>query len=165
VAADGRLFIADFGNSKVKMVDKQGIISTIAGGGTITDFSKPIDARQALINGISSVAVTNDATVFAITFDKVLQIKQNRAGVWELSTFFGQETSGDCGVGRVAGRAAEGQVDSAIRASMSVICQGLPRSVTVRDTCPKPDGQTRIAIGQGFDHFINIVEIVRPCGA
>ena len=34
IAADGRIFIADRGNGRVRMVDTRGVISTVAGGGT-----------------------------------------------------------------------------------------------------------------------------------
>lgn len=34
VAPDGRLFIADRGNGRVRMIDNKGVISTVAGGGT-----------------------------------------------------------------------------------------------------------------------------------
>jgi hypothetical protein len=165
MSPDGRLFIADYGNHKVKMVDRQGVIQTIAGGGTITDLTTPIDGRQARLYLPSSISVTNDGVVYVVSRASLVQLKQNAQSLWEASTFFGVATANDCGVGRISGQATAGKADEAIKASMSVICQGDVRSVAIRDTCPATDGLVRIAIGQSFDNFVNIVEVQKPCGS
>ena len=50
----GDLFIADYGNARIRKVDTNGFITTVAGGGTGADGSM---ATNALLNGAAGVAV------------------------------------------------------------------------------------------------------------
>lgn len=66
VAADGSLYIADYGNHRVRKVDPQGIITTVAGRGdaATTPLGDGGPATQASILYPSSVAVAADGTLF-----------------------------------------------------------------------------------------------------
>jgi YD repeat-containing protein len=61
VTADGSLFIADFLNFRIRRVGPDGIISTLAGGGTGTDDGGP--ATAATLSGPTGVTVLADGRV------------------------------------------------------------------------------------------------------
>ncbi len=166
VGADGRLFIADIGNNKIKVVDTNGVLHTIAGGGVQSAGLQTVDALQAALQGPSSLAVTNDGTVYFVNFgsNQVMQLKARQGGGWDLAAFFGVKRAADCGTSTVKGQANEANVSAAVKSSLAVICEGVPQAVTVRDTCPGAGAQTRIAISQTVNGYANIVEVVKPCG-
>lgn len=166
MAPDGRMFLADSGNNKVKMIDKQGLMHTIAGGGTVPVNSDGVAALQAQLSTPVSIGVTHDGVVYFVNLgsDQVLRMTQGSDGSWTVMPFFGARQTTDCGTSRISGVAASSSVNSALTSSLSIMCQGIPRSVTISDTCPAAGGDTRIAISQGVDSYSNIVEIVKPCG-
>ncbi len=59
----GNAFIADFSNNLVRMVDTNGIITTVAGGGTVVNSDGSL-ATQALLNGPSAVAVDGAGNLY-----------------------------------------------------------------------------------------------------
>jgi DNA-binding beta-propeller fold protein YncE len=166
VAVDGRLFVADYDNHKIRLIDTNGIMRTIAGGGTVVDFDLPIDAKEASIPFPTNIAVTRDGTLYFATGGRVIELKPRPDSSYSAAAFFGGTPTGDCGTGALEGVAkSNDSLDAAVKASMAVMCQGLVRSVAVRDTCAASGGEVRIAIGQQFDHFMNIMEVTRACRA
>ena len=165
VSADGRIFLTDIDNNKIKMIDTKGVITTIAGGGTTSSLTDGMAATSAKLLGPSSIAVTNNNTLYFVNYGtaQVLELKQDISGVWRLAVLFGTPTKGDCGSIRQVGQTEAGAADDAIKNSLAIICQGQPRSVTVKDTCQADQGETRIAISQDFFKFMNIIEIIKPC--
>ena len=163
VDAKNRLFIADYGNNKIKMVGTDGLITTIAGGGSsdVTDIQMP--ATNVAINLPLSIAVTNDGSVYFVTDTNMNQLISDASGRWLISRFWGGMTQGDCGSGRYLQNAAASQTQEVVKNSLSVICQGLPQAVTIKDNCPMPGGYTRIAFSQMFNGFANVIEIIHPC--
>lgn len=70
-AADGSLLIADTGNDRVRRVDAAGMISTVAGGGTATDFG--VQATQLQLDAPTGVAALADgAFVVSLPDDGVV---------------------------------------------------------------------------------------------
>ena len=60
VDADGNLFIADSGNQRILRVDRQkNLVTTIAGTGKQGFSGNNVDAKSALLNNPSDVAVDN----------------------------------------------------------------------------------------------------------
>ncbi len=66
VAVDsaGDLYIADFGNNRVRMVSPSGVITTIAGNGTFGDSGDNGPATAAAISGPAGIAVDAAGDVF-----------------------------------------------------------------------------------------------------
>ncbi len=62
VARDGRLFIADYGHSRVRVVTPSGIIQTAAGGGTSLADGAP--AAQSKLGNTVGLAVAPDGTLY-----------------------------------------------------------------------------------------------------
>jgi hypothetical protein len=62
--ARGNLFIADTGNHRVRRVDAQGVITTVAGTGTPGTMGDGGAATQAELNGPTDVEVGPDGTVY-----------------------------------------------------------------------------------------------------
>jgi RHS repeat-associated protein len=63
VAPDGTLYIADFGNNRVRKVDANGLIRTVAGNGSF-GFLNDVPALQAKVDRPTSVAVSKDGTLY-----------------------------------------------------------------------------------------------------
>lgn len=60
---DGNLYIADFGNNRVRMVDRHGVITTVAGNGTIGSGGDGGPATAASLNGPSAIAFMADGSM------------------------------------------------------------------------------------------------------
>lgn len=63
-ASDGTLYIADSGNWRVRRVDSEGVITTIAGTGTAGYNGDNILATEAQLNNVSGVAVDDVGNVY-----------------------------------------------------------------------------------------------------
>jgi sugar lactone lactonase YvrE len=66
VAVDsvGRIFIADTGNNKIRMVDTNGIITTIAGTGSAGEYGDGGPAAAAELDGPRDVAVSREGRLY-----------------------------------------------------------------------------------------------------
>ena len=160
----GRLFIADQGNGKIKMVDEKGLIHTIAGGGKQFFANGPIDALSAQLAGPTSLAFANDGTIYMVDNGLgVAELRPQSGDKWDISVLFGMPQGGDCGTGKMSGTATMQTNNEAIKNSLAIICAGSVRNVVVSDSCPGKDGQTRIAFSQTFDDYANVVEVTKPC--
>ena len=150
------------------MIDTKGIIHTIAGGGEVSKgapLTGEVKGTDAWLGLPTSIALTNNNTIYfvAYTTSQVLQLREDTTGQWKLSPFFGARNVGDCGSTRQVGETQADQTSETIKNSLSIICEGRPRSVIVKDSCPGEHGETRIAISQDFYKYMNIVEIIKPC--
>jgi RHS repeat-associated protein len=96
VGPDGTLYIADTGNSRVRQVTRDGIITTIAGTGTLGSSGDGGPATQAQLFEPEGVAVAPDGSVYIAdaTVDCVRRIDPN--GI--IATVAGQ-----CGLGGDSG--------------------------------------------------------------
>ena len=88
----GNIFIADQGNNRIRMVNTSGIITTIAGGGSVLGDGGP--ATAALLSGPSGVTVDGMENIYVSTY------KDNRVRKLTLSpiTVTATQTAvGPCG--------------------------------------------------------------------
>lgn len=71
VATDGRgnLYIADFGNSRIRKVDAHGALTTIAGNGSNRLKGEGGSALQASIGRPTSIAIDHAGNIFFVTHD------------------------------------------------------------------------------------------------
>ncbi len=157
VGNDGSVYYVDQNPSRLRRVDRDGILTTIA-----TDD----DTNYSDLVG---VAVANDGSVYAAdsagTIDLFVPQVAGSATPYKVEPLVHNRPGArkDCGTGRVRKKAAAEDIDGAIRASLSVMCIGTILSLAIDDTCPAEGGHTRIMIGQGFYDFGNLLEIIRPC--
>ncbi len=79
IMADGSLVIADSSNARVRTVDADGIIRTIAGSGPASQVQGPdgLPADQTQISFPSDVAVTAQGTLLVLSFDGRLRELQD----------------------------------------------------------------------------------------
>jgi RHS repeat-associated protein len=63
VAPDGTVYIADTGNNRVRRVDSNGLIRTVAGNGSF-GFLNDVPALQAKVDRPTSIAVSKDGTLY-----------------------------------------------------------------------------------------------------
>jgi sugar lactone lactonase YvrE len=99
VAVDsaGNLFIADYGNSRIRKVTSEGIISTVAGNGTKGYSGDAGPAVSAKLNGPTGVTVDSAGNVLIADYSNNRIRMVNPAGV--ISTIAGNGTTGFGGDG------------------------------------------------------------------
>lgn len=102
VAADasGNLYIADFGNARIRKVSASGTISTFAGTGTSGYSGDGAAATSAKLNNPVGVAVDGSGNVYIADFGNSVIRKVNTSGV--ISTVAGTGTAGFSGDGGAA---------------------------------------------------------------
>lgn len=81
VDSHGLVYIADFGNGRVRLVDRQGIITTVAGGGT-KQLSDGALATAVDLGQPSALAVDVDNTILVLTKSR------GRVSVWRFDQPF-----------------------------------------------------------------------------
>ncbi len=93
----GNLYIADFGNHRIRKVSNTGIITTIAGNGTPGFSGDGGPASTALLDNPQSIAIDSLQNIYIADYmnERVRMI--NTSGV--ISTFAGDGTSGGAGDG------------------------------------------------------------------
>ncbi len=97
VDAAGNLFIADFGNNRIRKVTIAGLISTVAGT-RVQGFSGDGDrATAAQLNSPSGVAVDSAGNIYIVDYGNYRIRKITAAGV--ISTVAGNGNDGPCGDG------------------------------------------------------------------
>ena len=97
IAADrtGALFIADNTNNRVRKIDVNGIITTVAGNGTAGSSGDGGPAARASVGGPSAVAVDGDGVLYILASWRIRKVDRN--GV--ISTVAGNGTAGSSGDG------------------------------------------------------------------
>ena len=132
VALDGagNLYIADWGNNRIRKVDSAGVISTVAGGGPVGDGGAAVAAQ---LDSPRGVAVDGAGNLYIADFDNHRIRKVDAAGV--ISTVAGDGTRGFGGDG---GPATAAQLWS-------------PNSVA-------PDGAGNLYIADGVNNRIRKVD-------
>jgi sugar lactone lactonase YvrE len=93
----GNLYIADYGNSRIRMVNPEGVISTVAGIGTKGYSGDDGPATSAQINGPMGVAVDSAGNLYIAEYGNNRIRKVTLAGV--ISTVAGNGTKGFSGDG------------------------------------------------------------------
>ncbi len=168
VAADGTIVFSERTRNLIRMIDTDGKLRTVAGTGVQGSTGDGGDALAAQISNPEDVEFAPDGTIYFVEADESDRTGRVRTlvrkdGMTMIDTLYGRTTqASECGTGRIAGTAANGEVDLAIRNSVSVLCQGRPTSVAIHDGCPQTP--TRILVAQRFGlGFSNIIEIMRPC--
>ncbi len=91
----GDMFIADFGNQRIRKVDKNGIISTIAGNGTIGYTGDGGPAINAQLNYPSDAITDSFGNIYISDESNNCIRKINSAGI--ISTIAGNGTAGYSG--------------------------------------------------------------------
>ncbi len=100
----GNLFIADSVNGRIRKVDTNGIITTVAGRTGIGAFTDGVLATSAYLTGINSLAVDASGNLFIADWDnnRIRKVDSNRI----ISTVAGNGTAGYSGDGGKATNAA-----------------------------------------------------------
>jgi hypothetical protein len=93
----GNLFIADYGNNRVRMVNASGVIKTIAGNGSAGFGGDGGQATSANLNNPTGVAVDRYGDVFIADYVNARVRKVTPSGI--ISTFAGNGTFGYGGDG------------------------------------------------------------------
>ncbi len=109
VDASGNLFIADWDNYRVRKVDTNGLISTVAGNGTNGYSGDGGPATNASLSQPSGVAVDAFGNLFIADEDNARLRKVDTNGL--ITTVAGNGTNGDAGDGGPATNGSIGQVN------------------------------------------------------
>jgi sugar lactone lactonase YvrE len=100
VDTNSNLYIADYVNSRIRKVNKTGIISTIAGNGTPGYTGDGGQATAAELNFPVAVAVGDSGKIFTTDASDNVIRNINASGV--ISTYAGDDTAGYAGNGGLA---------------------------------------------------------------
>ncbi len=95
VANDGSLYIADMKNHRIRQVDKQGMISTIAGDGTAGYHGDGGPAHLAQLNEPSGIAFDNHGNLYIADSQNHVIRKIDNHGI--ITTLAGNNTPGYSG--------------------------------------------------------------------
>lgn len=96
VDGDGNVYLVDSGNLRVRKIDSDGVVSTVAGGGFFPFSSGPVDAGAVFLIGPNDVAVDADGNVLLTANSQVFKVTpggqlDNFAGDANLAGFFGDD--------------------------------------------------------------------------
>lgn len=97
---NGNLYIADLGNSRVRMIAPNGQIATVAGGGSTAPGLLPISATSAQLNAPRNLAVDPANNLYISDFSAQAVYILTPSG--QLSIFAGTGQAGDSGDGGLA---------------------------------------------------------------
>ena len=104
VAADGTFYIADQNNHRVRRVDTDGTISTVAGTGVAGFSGDGGQATGAMLNGPYALALDGTGNLYISDYGNARIRKVTPAGV--ITTYAGNGTLGDTGLGTLATQAS-----------------------------------------------------------
>jgi sugar lactone lactonase YvrE len=146
IDSQGHLLIADSRHHRIRTIEDQGVISTLAGGGGLTENGS---ATLAALVSPSSVAVDATGNVFIADGEDYRIRRVSSEGA--ISTFMGDGVAGDSGDGGPASEARFGSIagiafDDAGNFYLADIANNRIRRVT-------PDGMIRTIGGSGFGGF------------
>lgn len=98
IGLTGELYIADLGNSRVRVISVDGMISTFAGGGEIAPADLPIRATEAKLVQPRNVAVDRTGAVYISDFggNKVYRVTSD--GMLSTIAGTGEKLSGPAGL-------------------------------------------------------------------
>ena len=99
VGEDGSVYVADFGNARVRRISPDGVIDTVAGGGT--GVGNPRTALAARLKGPRNVAVGPEGNLYISDFADHLIYRVSPSG--SLSVLTGNGSPGFLGPGLAAG--------------------------------------------------------------
>jgi len=149
---EGAMYIADAGNFRIRKI-KNGIVSTIAGNGQGGRNVDDVVATEVAIEAPYGIAVDGNGYVYFIeapSRNRIRVLEPLTDGSYRISTLVGTGGAKDCGSGVAQGRASEIDLDSKIRAALSVTCIGQIEHVGAIGNCELPNGKTTIVFGQTF---------------
>lgn len=132
VAADGRLFIADTGNARVRVVSSTGTISTLAGAARQGFGGDGGPAAQALLNRPKGVALSAAGEVFVTDSGNARVRRIGADGV--ISTLAGTGTQGRPGEGAAVTEASLDGPEGVALSSYGRVWFADGRNATVRAT-------------------------------
>jgi RHS repeat-associated protein len=136
IGPDGSLYIVDWGNYRIRKVDPDGIITTVAGAGAYGDSGDGGPATQATFRDLTDVAVAPDGSFYITDMNSYRVRKVDQSGI--ITTVAGTGNHGYTGDG-----------GSATSANLSY-----PRGIDIG-----PDGSLYIA-QQGY----GVIRKVDPSG-
>ncbi len=134
MGSNGNLYIADSGNARIRMVNPQGIITTVAGNGTAGFAGDGGAATAASLNTPANVAVDSAGNLYIADRNNFRVRKVDSKGT--ITTFAGTGVDGTSGDGGPAAAAALGFVSSVAVDSAGNLFIGDPQQGRIRMVSP-----------------------------
>jgi len=158
IGSDRSIYISNC--NRIRKIDPNGIISSIAGTGEAGFSGDGGPATAAKLNKPVGIALTNDGTIyFADAANK--RIRKIENGL--ITTYFGGTEEAECGSGTIVNKVEASSLDDSIKNSLAVICPGTPIDIAIKDSCDQEGGNMTLVFSQKFAGNFNIVQVVTPC--
>ncbi len=68
IAADGSIYVSDSGNERIRRIDRDGVIDTIAGGGGDDQFGEGLQATEARVVSPRGLDIDSDGNIYFVEF-------------------------------------------------------------------------------------------------
>src|SRR5262249_51270053 len=137
-AADGSVFIADFGDHRVRRVDPTGVITTFAGRGFAGSGGDGGPANQARLNNPAALAFDGGGNLYVADFGNAKIRKIDTSGT--ISKVAGIGSAGSMGDGGAAGAAELNKPTGLSFASDGALLFADQGNNTIRRIAPDPNG-------------------------
>jgi trimeric autotransporter adhesin len=119
----GNMYVADYGNHRIRKINAAGYINTIAGTGISGYNGENVSATNALLNSPISIAIDNSGALYVGETDNYRVRKINTESV--IATIAGTGINGSSGDG--------GSAISATFQTITGICLDLPGNIYISD--------------------------------
>lgn len=158
--SQGQLFISDADSFDIVKINSLGSLTTISVGGASLD-------KFTVSNSGTTYGIYNQSALVALP--PGFEVNWNNAEPLPAPFFGNFDDSlialGQCGTGRIDNKAAARNVNTALNASLAVICRARITDIYLKDTCSMAGGSITIVFSQvfGYDMNSNVVQVVKPC--
>jgi len=166
VLKDGSVAFADGANNVIRKIDSNGIISTIAGKYEAGISADGLNARESKMNHPFALALGESGRIYIgdSRNSRVAVLKPGADGSYTLSTLVGgNQLNRDCS-NSVSSTIPGTNIESEVKASLSVLCLGEITALDVKESCSVGTGNITIVFAQRYGTGnSNLIKISRPC--
>ena len=151
------------GQGKIRKIDPNGIISTIAGAGSKKEHDDP---RELVLPSITAMSVDGAGNIYVIDqTPRLYKLKPNSQGHYDMVVLHKSAGVKKCSTDVSSALGAKGNIDEAIKSSLSVMCFNRPSAIAASPYCR--EGRTFLVFAQYFGNYPSngghLVKVNFPC--
>ncbi len=171
VSSDGSLVISDQHHSfyqVLRLVNSSGIITTIAGGGTVltinTEAVSERPAKNYTLVGSAQITFGETGKIYATAGLGLYVLKLQADKSYSMQRLVGGKSEQDCGTGVIEKKVKGEDLEKNLQVTLSSLCTGNPVALSFQDSCS--NGQASLYYSQFLNYngaTANIVKVSYPC--